>query len=232
MTTGRAGSTSLMKALAQCQGVGLPDAAIGCDDYELLHPRKRSQYVPHLERLTQQSIVTIKQLVEAFYGSHSHCQAAGFKSMPNRHPDYEHFIRSGQVTFITLVRRDIPSTIASFMLAMNQGTWRRRGGVPTRQWTFNPARTQRVHNNIVYLRKALSQLEAIQNPIRLVYEDLCQPEFTCPQLDAFFERRIQLDSPQPATCGESYVTNWNEFSDFVQEVWSRQDCTYELAEMR
>ena len=220
LTTGRAGSTSLMQALARCNGVGLPDSTIGCDDFELLHPQKKAKYIQYFEQLTQTPL-SDPQLVEAFYSSQAHQQFAGFKSMPNRHQDYEQFIQSRNITFITLSRRDIPSTIASFTLAMHRGTWRRYGGSPDQQLVFNPEQCQRIVSNIRYLHKALAQLGAIQNPIRLVYEELCQPDFCCPQLDAFFGQSVQIASPQPPTSGASYVVNWDEFSEFVDQTWSQ-----------
>ncbi len=72
-----------------------------------------------------------------------------------------------------------------------------------------------VVSNLRYVVKGDTQLLKVPNAIALVYEDLCDPGFSSPALDAFFDRPIRLDDPKPPTSGETYVANWPEFRAFV-----------------
>ncbi len=60
-------------------------------------------------------------LVAAFYASNQTMPFAGFKTMPNRHRHLRRMINEHDIQVITLVRRDIASTIASFIAATDSG---------------------------------------------------------------------------------------------------------------
>ncbi len=47
--------------------------------------------------------------------------------MPERHRNYKEFIGRIDVEFIVLIRKDIASTVASFLVAMAEGSWERTG---------------------------------------------------------------------------------------------------------
>lgn len=219
LTTGRSGSTALMKALDLHKHISLPDQSISCDDYELLHPNKCQTYVRYFEQLAKHPINTPAQLVDAFYAANTQLEFAGFKSMPGRDRTFRALGQRTDITFITLVRRDIPSTIASFMLAMEKGTWRRAGGQSLHRWRFTPAKQQQVLSNLAYLKQSFRMLESVPNAIRLYYEDLCQPDYSSPQLEIYFGHPITFERHVPPTSAATYVENWPEFKRFVLTAW-------------
>jgi len=222
MTEGRSGSTSLMEALELFDDIALPNKNIKCPDNELVHPRQISDYCKQYARLCQRDISTGDELIEAFYefndkGSYYY---AGFKTMPNRHPDFAGFTSRKDIRFITLKRRDIASTTASFMLAMSKGTWRRHGEEANQQWLFNVnTHGEAVRSNLAYIHASHQQMDAIAGAISLFYEDLCDPDYRNTELNGFFMRQVTLRDPQPPTSGASYVTNWDEFRSFVETYW-------------
>lgn len=221
LTAGRAGSTALMDALQCLDDVAVPNKNIACPDNELVHPSEIRQYVQEYSRLCNVHITRANQLIECFFLYNAGFRFAGFKSMPERHRDYMAFINRKDITFITLARRDVPSTVASFMLAMAKGTWRRSGEVPQARWTFRGEDAKRVLSNLAYVHRSLVQLSMVPDAIRLTYESLCDPGFCCEELDGFFGRPIRIENPRPPTSGRSYVTNWDEFEDFVRKAYRR-----------
>ena len=216
LTVGRAGSTALMDHLARYSDVALPGKNIDCVDQELVHPARIAAHAAAYAKLAATAITTVDELIDAFF-AHNACAAyAGFKTMPNRHKVLDRFVSRPDIQFITLARRDVASTVASFVVAMATDSWRRDGGPQTARWTFEPRRDAAgVAGNLRYVLKSAELLRRVPNAIALAYEDLCDPGFSDPGLDAFFGRRIRLDHPQPPTSGESYVVNWPEFRAFV-----------------
>lgn len=217
LTTGRAGSTALMDQIAALPHVAVPAKDIDCRDSELTHPGNAPRNAAAYAALTGSPIGSIPELVEAFYGHHANDVLAGFKSMINRHPDLAQFIHRGDVQFITLRRRDIAATVASFMLAMEQGTWRRDGGQPPNTWTFTADKAERVASNLDYVVFSNRALAQVPKAIALDYESLCRVDFADPRLDAFFGRPIRLPNPQPPTDASRYVTNWGAFTAFLRQ---------------
>ena len=217
LTVGRAGSTALMNRLERYPDIAMPGKNIECVDQELVHPARLQGQAAAYARLCGRAITTPEQLIECFFEVNGNAAFAGFKTMPNRHRDLDRFVVRSDITFITLSRRDVASTVASFLLAMATDSWRRDGGPQSARWTFDAKRdAAAVLGNLRYVVKGDAQLRAVPNAIALVYEDLCDPEFASPALDAFFGRPIRLDDPKPPTSGETYVANWSEFRAFVE----------------
>jgi len=219
LTVGRAGSTALMDRLAREPDIALPGKNIDCIDQELVHPSRVNAHAAAFARLGSTTISTIDQLIDCFFTVNAGRAYAGFKTMPNRHRDFDRFVNRSDIRFITLSRRDIASTVASFVVAMATDSWRREGGAQTARWTFVPKRDgPAVAGNLRYVLNSSAQLEKVPGAIALAYEDLCDPKYASPDLDAFFGRSIRLDEPKPPTSGRSYVANWAEFCDFIEDV--------------
>lgn len=224
MTTGRTGSTALMDAIAGGADVAVPARQLpDCRDHELLHPRSARAYARTLAALTGRSIRTPDALMEAFFELNGDRAFAGFKSMPNRHADFEQLTSRRDLCIVTLVRRDLVATAASFLLAMTRGTWRREGGPPALRLRLDDAGRSLVRDNLAYLRRSLQQLDAVPRAIRVDYEDLCSPDFVSPELDAFFGRPIRLTRPLGATRAEDYVEDFDGFRAFVGKCWAALD---------
>ncbi|HEX8009619.1 MAG TPA: hypothetical protein VF814_01555 [Casimicrobiaceae bacterium] len=219
LTVGRAGSTALMDRLARYPDVAVPGKNIECVDQELTHPARIQAHAAAYARLCGRAIATAEQLIDGFFEVNGGAGYAGFKTMPNRHRDLARFVARPDIQFITLSRRDVASTVASFLMAMATDSWRRDGGLQTARWKFDAQRdAAAVVGNLRYLVKGDAKLRAVPNAIALVYEELCAPAFSSPALDAFFGRPIRLDDPKPPTSGESYVANWPEFRAFVDQA--------------
>ena len=161
---------------------------------------------------------TQEELIECFYSHHAASAYAGFKSMPNRHHDFRAFTSRSDIQFITLVRDDIASTVASFLVAMHTGSWRRSGEPQPARWVFEPARDgQLVRSNLSYVLQSNTALRRIPNAIAFTYEALCDLAFNDEAMNRFFARQISIDSPRPPTHGSSYVENWDEFDNFLKK---------------
>jgi len=223
MTEGRSGSTSLMESLESCEDIAVPNKNIKCPDNELVHLRFFRKYCKQYTRIMHQDINSSNELIDAFFrlNDTERYYYAGFKSMPNRHPDFQEFTSRQDIRFITLKRRDTVSTIASFMQALQKGTWRRHGEKWDEIWTFDPAVDgDNVRSNLGYVFESHRLLAGINNAITLAYEDLCNPDYQSAELNEFFMRPIRIKDPKPPTVASSYVSNWDEFKEFVEENWN------------
>jgi len=206
-----------MDHLARYPDIALPGRNIDCVDQELVHPARLEAHSAAYARLCARPIDTQDALIEAFFALNGEAALAGFKTMPNRHKDFADFVARPDIQFITLSRRDVASTVASFLMAMATDSWRRSGGAHGARLRFDAARdAAAVLGNLKYVLRSAEQLGKVPNAIALAYEDLCNPGFSNPRLDAFFGRRIRLDDPRPPTSGESYVANWPEFRAYVE----------------
>jgi hypothetical protein len=216
MTMGRSGSTSLMNAIARQDDVMTPVKVFtGCPDHELLHPKRARKFARALSQFTERPVRSRDALIEAFYRLRP-ARFIGFKSMPERHKAYAEFVRREDIQFITLVRRDIVSTVASFMVARVAGTWRRDGGDQGNRWSFGPDNQDLVLGSLRYVLRTERKLRSIPQPIELAYEDLCDPDFNDASLDTYFGAHIALEDPKPPTDAATYVTNWREYEAFVR----------------
>lgn len=161
-------------------------------------------------------IRTPAQLMLAFFTRNEHQAFAGFKSMPNRHRKFDSFVRRPDIQFISLMRRDIHSTVASFLTAMQFGCWRRSGEPQSQAWIFEPElHGPALKANLNYITSSIRQIESMPSAIDLCFEDLCQEDFKDQRLDDFFSRPIKVQSPRPPVHGSSYLLNWQEFVDYL-----------------
>lgn len=214
LTTGRTGSTSLMDALASWDDVIVPGKLVPCIDNELLHPDFVAGYMKQFGEIAGRRIDDQDALVEAFFALGSGAAYAGFKSMPYRHRHFDTFAARDDIRFIVLLRRDVPATVASFAVAQQTGSWRRRGGAAV-TWTFRAEDRLRVWDLAQYVRATNEILLSVPRAIRLFYEDLCDPSFSSPELEAFFARPVRLHAPSAPVSIEDYVTNYPQFARFV-----------------
>ena len=219
LTTGRSGSTSLINALAAHGDIVTPDKLTESPDNELLHPEWVGRYVKFFQQYSQVPISNELQLIQAFFagGQTMGAKYIGFKSMPNRHRQLHALTAHPDIQIITLVRRDVPSTVASFLMAMRRGTWRRNGEKQQHKLVFDKSLEQQALGNLQYVLQSERQLTSVQNAIHLNFEDLCQDNYCHPQLDAFFERPVKLISPKKPVSAQSYVENWPEFNAFIEK---------------
>jgi hypothetical protein len=218
MTTGRSGSTALTEAL-QSDEVLLPRDLFDCPDSELLHPRRIRDHVRWFSRELQREIATSSALIDAFYSWPTAAKFVGFKSMPNRHRDFSEFTGRKDVQFITLIREDVPSTVASFRLAtLRRGQWKRQGEAQSQSWTFTEKDMPPIFGNLVYILMSQHFLRTIPDAINLRYEEICTPDFRDEALDEYFGRQIRLTNPRSPVSGSTYVSNWDVFSRFIEQT--------------
>jgi hypothetical protein len=216
LTSGRAGSTALMDAFAKHEDIAVPHKQVDCIDNEILHPKRVSQYMQQYQQLSGLPVHDELSLINAFYESNRSSSYVGFKSMPERHRYLDAFARQDNLLFITLKRGDLASTIASFLMAFDAGTWRREGGEQENRLVFGPQYEKRAIGHLAYLKKTEQLLQSLPRAIHLTYEDLCAPDFVSQPMDDFFQRHIQLLNPKPPTSAASYVENWDAFCSFIE----------------
>ncbi|HXX93983.1 MAG TPA: hypothetical protein VEN81_10135 [Planctomycetota bacterium] len=206
-----------MNELATHPDIAVPSRNVPCVDHELVHPRNVRRYMIQYSQLLGRSIATPSELIEAFFELNQKFGYAGFKSMPDRHPDLSSFGSRTDIRFVTLTRRDIASTVASFLVALRTGTWRRSGEAPPASWRFVPSRDAgQATGNLSYVLESEERLRRMPDAVRLTYEELCDPRFRSAPLEDFFGRPVHLSNPRPPTSGESYVENWPEFREFIE----------------
>jgi UDP:flavonoid glycosyltransferase YjiC (YdhE family) len=219
MTEGRSGSTSLMEVLEGFENVAVPNKNFSCPDNELVHPKRVREHMEKFAALRGRPINSNDELIEAFFEFNNNFAYAGFKSMPDRHQNFDEFIFRKDIRFITLKRRDIASTIASFTMARATGSWRRHGEERQEQWRFDPARDgDWIRSNLLYILSSHERLDRVPDAISLHYEDLCDATYSCPELNEYFAHEIRLRNPKPPTSGGSYVANWEVFTAFVEDA--------------
>ncbi len=219
LTIGRTGSTSLMNYLETFPDIAVPNKNIPCVDNELVHPKRVQEHMRRYAELAGQPITGLGQLIDCFFGLNANFAYAGFKTMPDRHNNYDAFVARPDIQFITLTRRDIPSTVASFLLAMKTDSWRRSGESQRDTWRFRPRQDkQTVLGNLAYIHQGMARLRRVPRAIHLEYEDLCDPAYRSPALDDYFNRPIHIENPKPPTSGASYVENWEDFCAFISEA--------------
>ena len=217
LTTGRAGSTSLMQVLEKFDDIAVPNKLFPCPNNELLHRRMKRRHKTLLSKLVRKPVNTDSELINSFYEYCHEFPYVGFKSMPNRHRETPNFFKRDDITFIVLTRKDIPSTVASFYAANKKKTWARTGGKQTSKLRIKGIDKLRTKGVIRYVLGSLHFLRRITPAIRISYEDLCQPDFNNPQLNDFFNRKIQLEKPVQQISGDQYIENWEWLKEAVAE---------------
>ena len=217
LTSGRAGSTSFVDALAHFDDIALPSKQIDCVDNEIFHPQSVKKYAEQYQNLSGIPVKDELSLIEAFYQSNSNAAYAGFKSMPHRHASLQTIASTGEIKLITLSREDIASTVASFIIAIDRNTWRRKGGKQKHRFVFGPQYRDRAYSHLAYIVDSQKLLNTLPNSINLKFEELCKKEFANEELNDFFQRHIKLDNPRSPVSGEDYVDNWDEFNIFIDQ---------------
>ena len=212
-----------MDCFERSDDISVPNKNIDCDNNELVHPKREAEHIRLYAALRGKPIADQDELIEAFFDYNDASSYAGFKSMPNRHRNLRAFVQREDVRFITLRRRDVASTSASFMRAADSGTWRRQGEAVGGRWIFDRDNdAARVARNVRYIFDSHVQLAAIPGAFHLFYEDMCNPDGQTPALDAmdeFFEAPSRFENPRPPTSAEEYVGNWQEFRAYVECIW-------------
>ncbi len=206
-----------MDTLAQYPDIALPGKQVDCRDNELFNPVRAKSYIPWYQRFSKVPINDDISMINAFYNANQASAYAGFKTMPNRHRKLNLLVTNQQIQVIALVRNDLASTIASFVVAMRKQTWRRDGGQQQYRFTFGDSFREQVERHLRYVVSSRWILQSIPGAIHLSYEALCDPDFHHPALDAYFGRRIQLIDPKPPTSARHYVSNWDSFCAFIDD---------------
>lgn len=214
LTSGRAGSTALMDALARYSDIAVPNKQVNCPDNELLHPRYQDKYKEYYSQLVNHPFIDEMDFINAFFSSNSDFPYVGFKSMPHRHFMLKELAGS-DVQLITITRRDVASTVASFMVARRANTWRRSGGRQQHKLIFDDTIKKECLDKLQYIKSCKHTL-SLYSAIDLYYEDVCKPDFVNEKLDFFFNRHISIEAQEP-TNAEHYVDNWVEFKTFISD---------------
>jgi hypothetical protein len=217
LTSGRAGSTSLMQALAARTDAGLPSRDVGSWGEELLNPKFITRHARLYARLTGRRIGGHEQLIDAFFAHHAARPRAGFKLLPKQHAEIDAFVERPDIDLIVLARRDAASTVASMVTARLRNYWPRAGGPQPRCWRFADLDRALVEPYVRELDTALAVLASVRAEIVVHYESLCDPHYTCPALDAYFGCSIRLARPLAPTRGRDYVEDWDAFEEYVGE---------------
>ncbi|MEL0081863.1 MAG: hypothetical protein VW985_02335 [Gammaproteobacteria bacterium] len=221
LTTGRTGSTGLMDSLAGFADIAVPNKQIDCRDNELLHPTSVERISREYQRLSGMPVTDELSLIRAFYQCNEHAAYAGFKSMPNRHRHLRQLLQQENLQVITLIRQDLASTVASFIIAIDAGTWRRDGGEQINRFTFGPDYEKRALGHLTYILNSVRIINAIPGAIPLVFEQLCEPGYSNAALDNYFNRPVALAYPKKPTSGSEYVENWELFKNFIHAASKR-----------
>ena len=217
LTSGRAGSTSLIDVLARFDDIAVPSKQIDCIDNEIFHPKFIKKYAEEYQKLSGVPVTDELSLVEAFFQSNADAAFAGFKSMPNRHQCLPQIANDGKTKIITIVREDIASTVASFIIAIDKNTWRRKGGKQKHRFTFGPKYKERAFSHLAYIVQSQRLFDSMPNCIHIKFEDLCKKDFCNEELNDFFHRPVKLEKPRPPVSGAGYVNNWVEFAAFIEQ---------------
>lgn len=215
LSSGRAGSTSFIDALARFDDVMVPSKQIDCIDNEIFHPKSIKRYRQEYQSLSGIPVHDELSLIDAFYKSNENAAYAGFKSMPQRHQCLSAI--SGEVKIVTISREDIASTVASFIVAIDYNTWRRSGGKQKNRFVFGPKYEERAFSHLAYIVETQKLFDSMSNCIHIKFEDICKSDFSNNELNDFFQRPIKLHKPKPPVSGKNYVSNWAGFTEFIEK---------------
>jgi len=216
LTTGRAGSTSLMNVLEEFDDIAVPNKNFECQGSELLHPIDAKRHMAEMSKLTEKPIRTYLELIESFYHFNRDSAYVGFKLMPNAFKKCRSFLQSEDITFIVLVRDDIPSLMSSLYMSLKYKTWIRTGEKQKRTSKIRGIDKVRIRMFVRLYCRTIKIIDAIKPSIRIRYEDLVQPDFNNIELDGFFNRHIQLNRPLKPTSGADYIENWEWLKETVE----------------
>lgn len=216
LTTGRAGSTSLMQALAAYDDIGVPSKQVDCPNNELFMWHNRERYWRDYEQFSGMPVSDDLSLARAFYASNETSAYAGFKTMPNRHRNLARLLSANAVKVIRLVRRDLAATIASFIAARDFGSWQRDGEPQNCRFEFSPAYAPRVDAHLLYLLSCTRTFNRLRGAICVEFEQLCDRAFCHEALNDYFQRPIRLIAPRPPVDAATYIDNWPVFTRYIE----------------
>jgi hypothetical protein len=212
-----------MEALAAHDDIAVPSKQINCPSNEIYRVINPEHYWPAYEELAGMPVTGELSLALAFYSSNEPSAYAGFKTMPNRHRQLGRLIAENEVQVISLSRRDLPATIASFIAARELKSWARSGEPQNYRFRFSAAIEPRIDTHLTYILKSLRLLATLRGAITIEFEQLCTDTFFDRQLNAYFDRAIRLQDPRPPIEASSYVENWPAFARYIQrraeEYW-------------
>lgn len=220
LTTGRAGSSSLLQTLEKLPGLITPANSTEVGQTELLNPTFRADFFSIYSGLCGRNLKSERELISEFYRQNQSARFVGFKGLYSQLSSFKSLLLMQDVTFVVLLRRDIASTIASFMVAMDRGCWGRKGNSHKSAWSFHPKRYHELNRLVVAHYVAISSLLRVPRSIVLHYEELCCEGFSDSRLESFFESKVRFLNPRPPVSGASYVANWIEFKSCVEECWA------------
>ena len=219
LTTGRAGSNSLMQSIQAIAGVATPMTHSPISSSELLNPQLLEGFYEFYSAKTEVDLKTERELIDAFFLCNSGARFSGFKALYSQLPCLDLLARQQPLTLIVLLRRDVASTVASYMVGIDRGCWVRKGESHSSGWRYNPSRKSEVCKHVARIRVGIERFLGIPGSIVVAYEDLCSETFSNPKLNSFFSDSVQIDSPRPPVSGASYVSNWGEFKAVVAACW-------------
>ncbi len=216
LAVGRSGSTALIEALAAHADIAVPRQGDHRAEGEMLNQRHIGFQLQTYGRMSGRELRLPEDLVEAFFHCHVNSAYAGFKLMPWQLPSYRAFVGRTDIFFVLLRRRDLASMVASWFVANRFDTWKHSSKAVVARWTFGQDHVQTLRGHLIFIHRQLHELDQVRPQVALDYEDLCSADFRSPQLDSFFGRHVALVNPQPPTHASEYLTNWAEFSAFVE----------------
>ena len=219
VSPGRCGSSAFMRALNAFDDIASPCKNSQLLFSELLHPDFIEEAYSIYSALGDLNDRTPSKLIDCFYDVNSNFPFAGFKLLFCQSSGVSQLWFSRDIQFITLVRRDIASAMASCMMASDTGDWNRQGGGHKRGWSYSSAREEELKGRVEAHFKAVITLKSIPNTIVIYYEDIARGGFVDASLREFFGRDVRLAEPKEPTSGESYVRNWGEFRGLVDVFW-------------
>ena len=210
-----------MQSLEAFSDVMVPNKQLPCFDNELINPREVQRISTYYQRLYSQKITNDLRLTDAFFSAGASGGFVGYKSMPHRHGSVPELMKIFGIQFITLYRRDIAATIASFIIAKKYDEWRRAGEEQKRRLVFDADLHDDVMLHVNYIARTHTRMREIPDAIEVYYEDMCTEDFDNPALNNYFGRRVELKAPKPPISVSQYVTNWQAYTEFVRVHYAR-----------
>ena len=210
-----------MQSLESFADIMVPNKQVPCIDNELVNPRQVQRLSAHFQKSYSHPINNDLRLTDAYFSAKPTDGYIGYKTMPYRHGSLAQLGKTFGIQFITLYRRDIAATVASFMVAKQYNEWRRSGGEQTRQIVFDANLHDRVLYHLNYVVKNQARMLKVPGAIEVFYEDMCTEDFEHRALNDYFARRIRLLDPKPPIKVSQYVANWQAYTNFVNLNYKR-----------
>lgn len=213
----RSGSTFLMNRLAMSVDAFTPN--VNHEELFNVYERLFNCCVLGLDGSSERG------MAEMFF-QRSQQRFAGFKTMPSFHHEWQDILASPEIQFITLMRQDFLSCLASTIVSERIFDWRspareQLAGQPLKFATLYPTRRKlEIHlglllNRLLIDYRCLETLNERPSTIALTTEALTDAGFRHDRLDNFFEKPIVLRGFMPPT---NYRECFDDPADFRQTV--------------